>query len=245
MPAAELAAIREEIAAVYAGTRSRYVDAAPVVDKATFSARYVGDNAMQSGEQRVAFANGKIFGDTRLDNDVPMKWDIDPGPDGTGTLIRVEFDNNLIALSRHGNEGRVVHSFGPVTHNVTDKIDADEILSADPIAADALIYRRLGGLAVGATVTVKLAKLELAPTASISHLSLVVTRRTDATRTVDGKSIPVRIFDVVFGFAKLELTLDAEAGPSRRRGSGASISSQRRAANRTCCARPRCSRMRR
>lgn len=212
MPASELTTIREQIAAVYAGTRSRYEGVAPLADKATFAARYLGDG-MQSGEQRIAFVNGKIVGDTRLDSDVPMKWDIDPGPDGTGTLIRVEFENNLIALSRHGNEARVVHSFGPITHNVKDKIDADEILAADPIAADALLYRRLGGLAVDATVTVKLAKLELTPAASISHLALVITRRADATKTVAGKSIPVRMFDVMFGFAKAELALDADGWP--------------------------------
>jgi imidazolonepropionase-like amidohydrolase len=213
LPATELAAMREQVAAIYAGTRSRYADARPVTESPAFTARYISDAPQQAGEQRVAFARNRIHGDTRIDNDVPTAWEIDPGATGVGEQIKVTLEGGIIALSRNGGDGVITTSLNNVTSTRREKIEPDEVLAADPLAADALIYRRLASVEIDQTVTIKLAKLELIPEASVSHLALVLTRRADATRTVAGKSIPVRMFDVMVGFMKVEVAIDADGWP--------------------------------
>jgi imidazolonepropionase-like amidohydrolase len=210
LPAAELAAERDRIAAIYRGDRSRFADVAPAAPSPSFTAVYRGNGPYVSGEERVTAVGTRLIGESRLDNDGEARWELELGPAGTGVSLRAMQDGLDLTMTRDGGRVRISGAFGADTLAIDDAIADDEILGGSPLGIDVAWHRAVAGIpAVGGTRTVKVAVLDLRPP-RVNHMTVTATRKADATRTVGGAAIPVRVFAVeVFG-QTTELALDAQ-----------------------------------
>jgi hypothetical protein len=224
MRSTELEQIRAEIAAIYAGKRSRFDGVRPLADKPAFAARYSAtDTGDRSGEQRLAaMTRGNsviILGETREDGESPIRWELDAGENGLGHSLRNTTDGIDVTLTRDDKGGHVRGTIGTSKVKLDPEIDGEEILavadesfSGAPLATDALVYRQLAKLDAGASTTLKLATLQLRPV-DVGHLVIKAKRLDDATRNVGVKAVPVRVFELTLGKLKLEVALDENGWP--------------------------------
>jgi len=215
LPAAELTQLRNDIAAIYAGTKSRFEGVA-FDAKAAFKARYAGDSPGVSGEQRIsAIPMGStllIVGETRFDTAPDTRWEVDAGAEGLGRSIHVTHPGLDIKAVRDGGAIHVTGTSGHAKVELEGEVADDEILAGEPLALDALFFRKLGELGIGEKATFKLAQLEIRPL-GIKHHELTAKRLDDASRTVGVKAIAVRVFEISLGSFKLEASLDADGWP--------------------------------
>ena len=190
--AAELAAEREMIAEVYAGTRSRFENVAPVASNPTFTARYRITGDFQSGEERITAFDQTVIAEQRNDGEAATRWMIVLGDDGAGAYMEVKHDGLDVTVTRRDTTLHVAGSVGKDTVSIREPIATDEILGGTPLGVDSVWQRRLVGLAVDETTTLKLAVLELHPAIAIRRIAVT------AKRLADGKrgALAVRIFEI-------------------------------------------------
>jgi imidazolonepropionase-like amidohydrolase len=214
LPAAELAAAREAIAADYRGERSRFTSE-PTTPVPVFQARY-RDSGGLSGEERVtAFERDGlvVVGETRLDGDSDARWELELGPAGTGRRMHVTQDGVDLVMVRAGDRATVTGRVGADQIKLDEPVAADEIFGGTPLGIDTAWQRTLAALAVDASVVVKLAVLELQPAVAIRHLPFTAKRLADATRTVAGKQLAVRVYKITVFGTSAELAIDAAGWP--------------------------------
>jgi len=215
LPAPDLVAERERIAAIYRGERSRF-DAPPPGPEPIFQARF-RDAGPISGEERVTAhtRNGELslVGEMRLDGEGDVRWELELGSDGMGRHMRVVQDGLELVMVRGAGQVRVTGRLGTDKVSFEEPIAADEIFGGAALGADVAHQRQLMSLAIGGAVTLKLAVLEVRPAIAIRRMTISATRLADAQRTIAGKSIAVRVFTFsVFGGTG-ELVLDADGWP--------------------------------
>ena len=214
LPAAELSAERERIAAIYRGEGSRFTGVAPAAPSSSFTAVYRAAGPFVSGEERVTAAGTVLIGESKLDGDAEGRWELELGPGGRGQTLHAVQDGLDLTLTRDGDKARITGAFGADKISIEDAIADDEILGGTPLGIDAAWHRAVAAAipAVGGTTTVKLAVLDFHPP-QVKHMTFTATREPDATRTVGGASIPVRVFKYeVFGQPGV-LVVDDEGYP--------------------------------
>lgn len=208
LPASELAAERDRIAALYRGERSRFAtDTTPTT--AGFRARYAGVGPI-SGEERITFANDHLIAEQRLDGAPDTTWDLELGKTGRGVRMHVTGDGLDVTVTRDGGKARLAGTAGHAPVSAEEAIADDEIFGGAPVGIDAAFHRTLMTLPQGDTATVKLLVLDPRPAFALHHMTLQVKRLPDATRSVGKRAIPVRVFGIPMFGGVQEIALDGD-----------------------------------
>ena len=227
LPRAELERRREELAAVYRGERSRFAGRPPIsAAPAAFQARFRNlQGAMLVGEERLAVKRAPdgtfaAVGEQRLDTQPETRVDFDLGAGEAGVRLHVfrdapETKRVDVTLTRAGGRAKLSGTLSELdqaeSFDIDEPLADDELLAGPGLVADLAWMRRLAALGPGESATLKLVVLIPRPKPRLQRLVLQVTRAADATRTVAGRTVKVRVYAVDDSRTKWTVALD-EAG---------------------------------
>jgi hypothetical protein len=212
LAAAELAAELDKIAAIYAGTRSRFDGAPAAPSSATFGAVFTISAPFSSGEERLSVADSTLLAETRIDGEPDTRWELDLGASGLGDKLRIEHDGLDVTIVRNGTRAKVTGVLGADKVALDEPIAGDELLGGTPLGIELAWMRKLADLDLGAKRDFKLAVLQLRPV-RFEHLTMSATRQPDAEKTIAGKPVPVRVFRIQAAALSYDIALDKASWP--------------------------------
>jgi imidazolonepropionase-like amidohydrolase len=214
LPETELAAERDNIAAIYKDTRSRFAGVPAAAPDPIFTAQFRAEATGVSGEERVTVVRGKTILETRLDGEGESRWELElEGESPRGRSLHVVQDGLDVTVMRTNGRATVTGTLGASKVALTEPVESEEFLSGAPLDIDVAFEHTLVDLPIGESRTVKIAQLELHPAIALKHAVVEVTRQPDGTRVVAGATLPVAVYRVKAGNMSSDLALDAKGWP--------------------------------